>query len=88
MKKNDGSTHLEDVRARLIPDKTRTGTSLKHIPMEFDIDEEGFRARYYDRGAELAIEQGRFKPDDTWQKPGDPILPKRSRPRPFAGVRY
>ena len=88
VKKNDGSSHLEDVRARLIPDKTRTGTSLKHIPMEFDIDEEGFRARYYDRGAELAIAQGRFKPDDSWQKPGDPILPKRSRPRPFAGVRY
>jgi hypothetical protein len=88
VKRDDGSLHLEDVRARLIPDKTRTGATLKHIPMEFDIDSEGFRARYYDRAAELAISQKRFQPDESWQNPGDPILPKRSRPRPFAGVRY
>lgn len=85
---SDGKQHLEDVRARLIPDKTRTGATLKHIPMEFDVDDEGFRARYYDRAAELAVSQGRFTPDDSWRRPGDPILPKRPRRRPFAGTRY
>lgn len=83
-----GTGHLEDTRARLIPDKTRTGSRMKYVPMAFDIDLEGFRARYFDRRAEAAIEEGVFTPDQAWQGPGDPILPVRPRPRPLAGVRY
>jgi hypothetical protein len=82
---------LEDTAARLIPDKTRTGSTLKYVGMEFDIDPKGFRARYYDRRAERAILAGRITSrslDASWRKPGDPILPVRPKPRPLAGVSY
>jgi len=83
-----GERHLEDVRARLIPDKTRNGMTFAAIPMAFDVDQHGPKARYYDPHAEEALRQGRFTPDPSWTAPGDPILPVRPQPRPLFGVRY
>ena len=83
-----GERHLEDTRARLIPEKTRNGSSAGAIPMAFDVDQHGPKARYYDPHAELALAQGRFTPDATWTEPGDPILPPRLKARPLFGVRY
>jgi hypothetical protein len=83
-----GERHLEDTRARLIPDKTRNGMSFSAIPMAFDVDQRGPKARYYDPHAEAALLEGRFTPDSTWSEPGDPILPPRPKARPLFGVRY
>ncbi len=83
-----GESHLEDTRARLLPDKTRNGSALKVIPMAFDVNPNGPGARYFDIAAERALAEGRFVADDTWAQPGDPILPPRPKPHPLAGVRY
>lgn len=84
----DGRSHLVDRRARLILDKTRTGSKLKYVPMVFDLQRDGFRAQYYDHNAERAIAEGRFTPDAAWMRPGDPILPPRPRRSALADVRY
>lgn len=89
----DDRIHLEDTRARLILDKTRNGSKMKFVPMAFDIQPAdalgaGFRAQYYDLLAEKAIETGQFEPDEAFRQSGDPILPRRPKASPFAGVRY
>lgn len=87
----EGRRHLEDTRARLILDKTRTGSQLKFVPMSFDLQPNGFRAQYYDVFAEEAIVQGRITErslHSSWTRPGDPILPVRPNGRPLAGFRY
>ena len=81
----DGRPHLEDTRARLLLDKTRTGSELQFVPLEFDIQPDGFRAQYFDTVAELASAQGLFTPHSVWRIPGDPILPVRPELSPFAG---
>lgn len=84
----DGRPHLEDVRSRFLLDKVRTGSQLKFVPMTFDLDHKGFRARYIDAVAEEAMRQGRFQPDQTFQRSGDPILPRRPAASTLATVRY
>lgn len=80
--------HLADTRARLVPDKTRNGSQMVVIPMTFDVDREGFRARYYDTAATEEFLSGRFKVADGWREEGDPLLPLRPLPRPLSGIRY
>ena len=84
----DGRPHLVDTRARLLLDKTRTGSKLKFIPMIFDLDPEGVRARYIDSAAEEAMRQGLFEADAVFARSGDPILPVRPTVSPLSKVRY
>lgn len=85
---DDGRKHIEDTRARLLLDKTRTGSQLKVVPMKFDLDWEGHRARYIDAGAEEAIARGLFTPHECWQRTSNPILPIRPTQSPFDNIRY
>jgi hypothetical protein len=84
----DGAKSLQDVRAHLILDKTRTGSSVAYVPMDFNVDARAFRARFYDRLAEQALEEGRFSVDGAFAQPGDPMLPVRQHVSPLAGFRY
>lgn len=84
----DGRPHLTDTRARLLLDKTRTGSALKFVPMTFDLDPDGFRARYIDSAAEEAMRRGLFAPTSDFVESGDPILPSRPSISPLAKVRY
>lgn len=85
----DGRFHLEDVRARFLLDKTRNGASLMFVPMSFDLDYKGFKARYIDVAAEKALAQGLFKVDaESFTRSGDPLLPVRVAPSPFSTYRY
>lgn len=84
----DGSKHLSDTRARLLLEKTRQGSNLPYVPLDFDLDAEGFRARFYDKIAEDAVRQGRLKLDPIYSRHGDPMLPVRPTRRPLAGLRY
>jgi hypothetical protein len=94
VKSADGPPHLTDMRARMIPDKSRNGIKMLYVPMAFDIQPpdpgqpEGFRAQYYDLQAEKAIEDGRFTPHESYRISGDPILPVRPPASPLAGVKY
>lgn len=85
---SDGRPHLTDTRARLLLDKTRTGSALKFVPMTFDLDPDGFRARYIDSAAEEAMRRGLFSPTSDFVESGDPILPTRPSVSPLAKVRY
>lgn len=85
---DDGRPHLTDTRARLLLDKTRTGSALKFVPMTFDLDPEGFRARYIDSAGEEAMRRGLFQPTSDFIESGDPILPPRPSASPLAKVRY
>jgi hypothetical protein len=90
----DGRFHLQDIRARMIPDKARNGIKMTYVPMAFDVqpplddNPEGYRAQYYDLLGEQAIERGLFVPHESYKISGDPILPIRPAPSPFAGVKY
>ena len=84
----DGRPHLEDVRARLVLDKTRNGSQMLFVPMAFDIQPDGFRAQYFDLLGEQAMELGHFAADESYRQSGDPLLPRRPRPSPLSGVRY
>jgi replicative DNA helicase len=84
----DGRRHLQDVRARLILDKTRNGSQMLYVPMAFDIQPDGFRAQYYDLLGEKAVGLGNVVPDEIFHQSGDPLLPRRPKPSPFAGTRY
>lgn len=84
----DGRPHLVDTRARLLLDKTRTGSKLKFIPMTFDLDPDAVRARYIDSAAEEAMRQGLFEADSVFARSGDPILPIRPTVSPLSKVRY
>lgn len=85
----DGIAHLSDTRARLILDKTRTGSKMKYVPMSFDLQRNGGgRAQYFDVLAEEAIADGLFTPHDCFRQSGDPILKARPARSPLAGYRY
>ena len=90
----DGKAHLQDTRARMIPDKARNGIKMTYVPMAFDVQpplgggKEGFRAQYYDYLGEIAIARGLIVPHEAYQVSGDPILPMRPAPSPLAGVKY
>ena len=64
------------------------GSKLKFIPMTFDLDPEGVRARYIDSAAEEAMRQGLFEADAVFARSGDPILPVRPTVSPLSKVRY
>lgn len=83
----DGRLHLQDRRARLILDKARTGQFALYVPMEFDVDQSGFRAQYYDpigwEQRDLPIEWS------LCEEYGDPMVPVHPIVRsPFDGVKY
>lgn len=84
----DGSKHLEDTRGRLLLDKMRTGGNLKYIPMTFDLDADGFRARYFDTGAERRLAKGELTVADGFARSGDPMLPIRQKPSRLAQIVY
>lgn len=84
----DGRHHLQDVRARLILDKTRNGSQMLFVPMAFDIQPDGFRAQYYDLMGEKAVLNDAAKVHESFHQSGDPLLPLRPAPSPLAGVRY
>jgi hypothetical protein len=84
----DGRFHLEDTRARQILDKTRTGSALPYLPMSFDLDWEGRRARYIDVSGEHSLARGLFTVDECFQHTGHPLLPIRRAPSPLELVRY
>lgn len=84
----DGELHLTDTRARIMFDKSRTGSRLPYAPMRFDIQSNGFRAQYYDELAERAVEAGSLKVTPSYSEPGDPMLPVRPVADPLAACRY
>jgi hypothetical protein len=86
----DGYKHLVDTRARFILDKTRHGSGAKYIPMAFDIDPEGNKARYYDALSERMMRDGQLQNIDTevYQGYGDPLLPRRRRQTAFDTTIY
>lgn len=84
----DGDLHLTDTRARIMFDKSRTGSRLPYAPMRFDIQSNGFRAQYYDELAEKAIAAGRLDVHSSYAEPGDPMLPKRPVMDPLSACRY
>jgi hypothetical protein len=84
----NGRRGLMDTRARLILDKTRTGSSLVYVPLAFDLTEDGYRARFYDRAAERSVLNGRLQVDAVYARSGDPMLPTREVGSPFAGFHY
>lgn len=88
VKDERGELHLVDRRARLIIDKARNGVQLPFVPLDFDVDAIGYRARFYDRLAEAALADGRLEADACYSEPGDPILPVRSSLSPLAGWSY
>lgn len=84
----DGRLRLADTRARILFDKSRTGSRLPYAPMRFDVQSNGFRAQYYDELAERAVAAGRLAVDRTWAEEGDPMLPIRPSVDPLAACRY
>lgn len=74
----DGVTHLADTRARILFDKSRSGSRMVYAPLRFDVQVNGNRAQYFDEVAEKAILAGKLKNiDKSYQEPGDPMLPVR-----------
>lgn len=84
----DGELHLTDTRARIMFDKSRTGSRLPYAPMRFDIQSNGFRAQYYDELAERAAAAGKIDIHSSYTEPGDPMLPVRPTLDPLAACRY
>lgn len=80
-----GRWRLEDVRARFLLVKTRTGADASVVPMAFDVQPSGTRAQFFDAAAESAIAAGKLSPTETYTDAGDPILPHRpTRSRLFS----
>lgn len=88
-KDEDGGLHLTDTRARILFDKSRSGSRMAYAPMRFDVQSTGFRAQYFDELAERAIAQGKLTDvHPSFTEPGDPILPNRPFRDPFLEARY
>lgn len=74
----DGQTRLADTRARILFDKSRSGSRMVYAPLRFDVQVNGNRAQYFDEVAEKAILVGKLNNiDQSYQEPGDPMLPVR-----------
>lgn len=87
--KSNGRRGLMDTRARLILDKTRTGSSLVYVPLAFDLTVDGLRARFYDEIAQVGLKLGTLKLDTSvYSQFGDPMLPPRALQSPLSGIRY
>lgn len=87
---NDGKISLSDTRARILFDKSRTGSRLAYAPLKFDVQKNGFRTQFYDELAERAITQGKLINYDpnTHIEYGDPIIPRREELDPLKQIRY
>jgi hypothetical protein len=74
-----GIPYLGDPRARFIIAKARVAQSMPYIPMHFSSNPNPGvkKGQYFDVLGELAMQQGRFAPDESWQHSGDFILPRR-----------
>ena len=84
-----GGKSLTDTRARILFDKSRTGSQLAYAPMRFDVQSNGYRAQYFDELAERAILAGKLKNiDKCYTKPGDPILPVRPKLNSLEAYKY
>jgi hypothetical protein len=84
-----GGKSLTDTRARILFDKSRTGSQLAYAPMRFDVQSNGYRAQYFDELAERAILAGKLKNiDKCYTKPGDPILPVRPKLNSLEAFKY
>ena len=87
--KPNGRRGLTDTRARLILDKTRTGSSLVYVPLAFDLTVDGHRARFYDEIAQIGLDRGLIKVDTSvYTHVGDPMLPPRAIVSPLSGIKY
>ena len=86
----DGKLTLTDTRARILFDKSRTGSRLAYAPLKFDIQSNGFRTQFFDELAERAVKTGLLKNYDqsTHTEYGDPIMPIREEVDPLKQVRY
>ena len=86
----DGKLTLTDTRARILFDKSRTGSRLAYAPLKFDIQSNGFRTQFFDELAERAVKNGLLKNYDqsTHTEYGDPIMPIREEVDPLKQVRY
>jgi hypothetical protein len=89
-RKHPDGLHLVDTRARILFDKSRSGSQLSYAPMRFDVQSNGFRAQFFDELAERAIEVGKLTSFDqvNYTSVGDPILPQRPRHDPLDAFRY
>jgi hypothetical protein len=86
----DGKLTLTDTRARILFDKSRTGSRLAYAPLKFDIQSNGFRTQFFDELAERAVKNGLLKNYDqnTHTEYGDPIMPIREEIDPLKQIRY
>jgi hypothetical protein len=84
-----GELHLQDTRARVLYNKSRSGSSRVYAPLRFDVQADGGRAQFFDEAAEDALSRGTLKNiDPSYQDPGDPILPIRPFRNKLAETRY
>lgn len=89
VKDESGELHLADTRARILFDKSRSGSRMTYAPMRFDVQSTGFRAQYFDEVAERAIAAGKLTDvHPSYSEPGDPILPVRPFRDPFGETVY
>lgn len=89
VKDESGELHLSDTRARILFDKSRSGSRMTYAPMRFDVQSTGFRAQYFDEVAERAISAGKLTDvHSSYSEPGDPILPQRPHRDPFGETAY
>lgn len=89
VKDESGELHLADTRARILFDKSRSGSRMTYAPMRFDVQSTGFRAQYFDEVAERAIVAGKLTDvHPSYSEPGDPILPVRPYRDPFGETAY
>lgn len=89
VKDESGELHLADTRARILFDKSRSGSRMTYAPMRFDVQSTGFRAQYFDEVAERAISAGKLTDvHPSYSDPGDPILPQRPFRDPFGETAY
>lgn len=89
VKDDSGELHLADTRARILFDKSRSGSRMTYAPMRFDVQSTGFRAQYFDEVAERAISAGKLTDvHPSYSEPGDPILPCRPFRDPFGETAY
>ncbi|MFM7089078.1 MAG: hypothetical protein ACKOW9_06155 [Candidatus Paceibacterota bacterium] len=89
VKNKTGGISLSDTRARVLFEKSRTGSRISYAPMRFDVQSNGFRAQYFDEIAERAVAEGKLtNVHESYIEKGDPMLPNRPRRSKLASTRY
>lgn len=89
VKNATGGVTLADTRARVLFEKSRTGSRISYAPMRFDVQSNGFRAQYFDEIAERAILEGKLNDiHESYIENGDPMLPNRPRRNKLASTKY